>query len=181
MDHWTNEQLAAMEEGGNARLGAFFQQHHVDSASMSIEDKYKTEAAELYRRQLAARKSKAPVPESLTPEERHKYLDSVRSKIPPAPPTWTRGLRRLSRWYCSCAGFLRSFDASMHVSCSGSYYCDSLTDEGEPRCERCYSRFVLCFRWRHHCRRCGRCVCADCAPSNNTHPILEWGLRQVWR
>lgn len=31
-----------------------------------------------------------------------------------------------------------------------------------PECEVCFSRFV--FARRHHCRKCGRCVCSACSP-----------------
>mmetsp|Transcript_38169 Transcript_38169/g.75697 ORF Transcript_38169/g.75697 Transcript_38169/m.75697 type:complete len:255 (+) Transcript_38169:84-848(+) len=42
-------------------------------------------------------------------------------------------------------------------------------------CMLCKKAFTLMFR-RHHCRRCGRCVCANCAPRANTRPILEWNM-----
>merc|ERR1712129_377947 len=42
-------------------------------------------------------------------------------------------------------------------------------------CMLCASAFTWIFR-RHHCRRCGRCVCTDCAPRANTRPILEWNM-----
>lgn len=42
-------------------------------------------------------------------------------------------------------------------------------------CMLCAKAFTLMFR-RHHCRRCGRCVCANCAPRMNTRPILEWNM-----
>lgn len=48
---------------------------------------------------------------------------------------------------------------------------DSATNE----CMLCGSNFTLTNR-RHHCRRCGICVCKKCAPAGNTRPISEWGL-----
>mmetsp|Transcript_35654 Transcript_35654/g.82847 ORF Transcript_35654/g.82847 Transcript_35654/m.82847 type:complete len:237 (+) Transcript_35654:51-761(+) len=42
-------------------------------------------------------------------------------------------------------------------------------------CMRCGRNFTPFFR-RHHCRRCGRCICGDCAPRGNTRPILEWKM-----
>jgi len=47
-----------------------------------------------------------------------------------------------------------------------------------PSCMVCgtaFKPFNISFR-RHHCRRCGRCVCHLCAPRNNTRPILEWKI-----
>lgn len=143
MDHWTPDQLAMMDHGGNNKLADFFKQKRVLYLEMSIDEKYKTEAAEIYRRQLAARKAGTPPPTALTDDERAKYLQAVKSKHPPLPPPWTRPA-----------------DA--------------------PRCERCYSKFNL-FRWRFHCRRCGKCICSECAPKINTRPIIEWGYRQPVR
>eukprot|EP01065_Artemidia_motanka_P037946 TRINITY_DN46832_c0_g1_i1.p1 TRINITY_DN46832_c0_g1~~TRINITY_DN46832_c0_g1_i1.p1 ORF type:complete len:251 (+),score=47.14 TRINITY_DN46832_c0_g1_i1:73-825(+) len=48
------------------------------------------------------------------------------------------------------------------------------------RCQLCDAQFSMLFR-RHHCRRCGRCVCKKCAPSHNTRPIPEAGLRECVR
>lgn len=44
-----------------------------------------------------------------------------------------------------------------------------------PECMRCGRAFTMIVR-RHHCRRCGRCVCCRCAPRGNTRPILEWKI-----
>lgn len=41
----------------------------------------------------------------------------------------------------------------------------------ESHCEVCNSRFV--FTRRHHCRRCGRCVCSTCSPFRLPLPIQE--------
>jgi hypothetical protein len=48
-------------------------------------------------------------------------------------------------------------------------------DEVVTNCQVCSQSFSFFFR-RHHCRRCGKCVCSSCAPDINTRPIIEWGL-----
>eukprot|EP00752_Nemacystus_decipiens_P004437 g4050.t1 len=50
-----------------------------------------------------------------------------------------------------------------------------IPDEEKDACMICDRKFSLMLR-RHHCRRCGRLSCNICAPTNNTRPILEWGL-----
>jgi hypothetical protein len=47
-------------------------------------------------------------------------------------------------------------------------------------CMLCETKFTI-FKRKHHCRKCGRCVCADCAPKLNTRPILEWGIQNPVR
>lgn len=43
-------------------------------------------------------------------------------------------------------------------------------DSSAPRCELCMRRFTL-LRRRHHCRRCGKCVCEACSPRACYRPI----------
>lgn len=47
-------------------------------------------------------------------------------------------------------------------------------------CMECQAQFTIFFR-RHHCRRCGRMVCNNCAPPNNVRPIPEWGYTESVR
>ncbi len=47
-------------------------------------------------------------------------------------------------------------------------------------CELCGDKFSM-FTRRHHCRRCGKCCCRDCAPSTNCRPIMEMGLKDPVR
>mmetsp|Transcript_1436 Transcript_1436/g.1888 ORF Transcript_1436/g.1888 Transcript_1436/m.1888 type:complete len:247 (-) Transcript_1436:177-917(-) len=37
-------------------------------------------------------------------------------------------------------------------------------------CQLCRRKFTFFFR-RHHCRRCGRCICTECSPQNSFRPI----------
>ena len=141
MDTWTEPQLRVMEAGGNARAREFLQHHDVtprpDIAT------WRSEAAELWRLTLAARRDGLPEPTALSDEDRARVARYMHVSVPSAPPEWT-------------------------------------PDSKAAVCERCGTGFT-CMRRRHHCRRCGRCVCAGCAPRSNTRPILEWNLRQPVR
>jgi hypothetical protein len=53
-------------------------------------------------------------------------------------------------------------------------------DHSTSSCMICKVGFTLLHR-RHHCRRCGKVVCSDCAPAENTRPIPEWGLKDPVR
>ena len=68
-------------------------------------------------------------------------------------------------------------------------------DHFATECMLCRAEFTFTFRrwWgtvgrsdpltytRHHCRRCGLCVCRNCAPKENARPILEWNIQQPVR
>lgn len=45
-------------------------------------------------------------------------------------------------------------------------------DREAPKCELCKTDFHL-LNWRHHCRKCGRCVCAGCSPDASWRPMPE--------
>eukprot|EP01039_Chlorochromonas_danica_P002523 gene2523-2764_t len=55
-----------------------------------------------------------------------------------------------------------------------------IPDDTANGCMVCTKAFGFLTR-RHHCRRCGKVCCADCAPANNSRPIMEWGLRDPVR
>jgi hypothetical protein len=61
----------------------------IDHQNLSVEERYKTEAAELYRKQLSARVKGEPEPRELTEEERQKYKEAVKSRVPLTRPVWT--------------------------------------------------------------------------------------------
>ena len=48
---------------------------------------------------------------------------------------------------------------------------DWTPDAAVTHCELCRAAFTLVLRRRHHCRRCGRCVCGDCTPIECWRPI----------
>ena len=55
-----------------------------------------------------------------------------------------------------------------------------ISDYDSDKCMICDLPFTLFFR-RHHCRKCGKCVCSYCAPSENTRPIFQWGYNDPVR
>jgi len=50
--NWNAEQIANMENGGNAKASQFFSQHGISDKSVKTVDKYSSRAAELYRERL---------------------------------------------------------------------------------------------------------------------------------
>merc|ERR1712211_205445 len=55
------------------------------------------------------------------------------------------------------------------------------TDDADaPCCELCRAAFTVLQR-RHHCRRCGRCVCAACSPEEGFRPLPELGYEKPCR
>lgn len=49
-----------------------------------------------------------------------------------------------------------------------------IRDDHARACQICMEKFSFSRR-RHHCRRCGRCICGDCAPSELSKRIPEFG------
>ena len=47
-------------------------------------------------------------------------------------------------------------------------------DDEAPRCQLCKADFGP-FVWRHHCRRCGRCICYQCSPPTSFVPLPDAG------
>ena len=50
MDHWSQEQVLKMLEGGNEQLALFFQRHYMDASD--DKKRYRTKAAQFYREHL---------------------------------------------------------------------------------------------------------------------------------
>lgn len=55
-----------------------------------------------------------------------------------------------------------------------------VSDDTASGCMVCSRQFTLLNR-RHHCRRCGKVCCKECAPANNCRPIMEWGMKDPVR
>jgi hypothetical protein len=124
LDKWSPEQLKLMEMGGNNVLVEFFQSQG-EELSGSLEDRYGSRTAELYRMRLAAIATGQPPPSSLSQDDIDRLATpSPRSRVPKVVAPWT---------------------------------------PDTEHCQRCSVNFTMSRR-RHHCRRCGLCVCSECAP-----------------
>ena len=76
---------------------------------------------------------------------------------------------------------LNSSSSALPVSTSQSASSPAwVPDDQVNNCMLCNKAFSYLSR-RHHCRRCGRCVCGSCAPSDNSRPIHEWGYSEPVR
>mmetsp|Transcript_57535 Transcript_57535/g.136864 ORF Transcript_57535/g.136864 Transcript_57535/m.136864 type:complete len:233 (-) Transcript_57535:23-721(-) len=53
-------------------------------------------------------------------------------------------------------------------------------DDQALSCELCHARFSW-RTWRHHCRRCGRCICAECSPHECWQPLPARGHTEAVR
>jgi len=146
LDVLKETEMKALRHGGNARFQKFLEEssqnvpRHVWLA-LSLQVRYHTPAADLYRRRL---RSAAAGADELPVE--------LRRIVPPMPLAPTK-LRCQPVW---------------------------TPDADAPECELCHVRFSLLGR-RHHCRRCGRCVCAACSPVQGALPLPEFGYKDPCR
>ena len=75
LDMWTEKQLKLIEEGGNAKLKAFFQTYDLNEV-YDIKVKYNTKAADYYRRMNNAKALMLPFTEEIpTYEEGRTMMD----------------------------------------------------------------------------------------------------------
>eukprot|EP00041_Stephanoeca_diplocostata_P012134 m.202385 g.202385 ORF g.202385 m.202385 type:complete len:282 (+) comp18827_c0_seq4:314-1159(+) len=92
MDAWTDEQISMMKAGGNLKLSTFMEDHGVSMLHAPVV-KYRSPAAELYRRRLKASARGEVPPERLTDSEVQQIVtDNTahdnRTK-PRSKPKWT--------------------------------------------------------------------------------------------
>ena len=85
LDDWTDEQIASLENGGNTKLNVYFHNSGVQTTGL-VTARYKTPAAENYRRQLAALAKGLPPPPALTDAEKRQIETDVRNELSRASP-----------------------------------------------------------------------------------------------
>ena len=143
LDVLTARETRSLVLGGNASFSVFLADpqrgvpRHVWLA-LPLRERYVSAAAVLYRQQLAA---------SLDAEEAQAgaLLGSqpVTAKLTSpigAPATAAHQALPTVRW---------------------------TPDSEAPRCQLCKVTFGMVFNRRHHCRKCGRCVCDSCSPAES--------------
>jgi len=159
LDSWCQNEVVSMLVGGNAVFDKFVKDRGCRGAAPPGAEAtagaagalYRKPEAKLYHDRLAALCLGQSPPES---PKKGGSAESSDAKDAPDEPT------------------------SMIVPRPGSAApeCTSNTDN----CECCAVKFTM-IRRRHHCRRCGHCVCVECAPKANTRPIPEWDLKEPVR
>lgn len=123
MDKWFDDQLKKMEVGGNAKAREFFESQSDYTPGMSMNEKYHSHCAELYRDKLTAEAEGRP----WTP------TPSVRTKT--SSPTTTKNTRSLGGGTraksSSRFGAADQVRSSSSLSMSGGFGSDSYQSGGE--------------------------------------------------
>lgn len=166
LDDWADAEICSMMAGGNRALAEFLAANgcprgamHINSTSMEQREQrdqlYREPIAGLYRQQLKALSEGEgtggrPNAEKDSREPQHRAVTTAkgRNDLPDAEDE----------------------AESETVAFKPTWAKNSRS------CMLCKHRFSRLLPRRHHCRRCGRCVCAKCAPAANTRPILEWQI-----
>jgi len=157
LDKLKEAEVQALLRGGNGSFLEFLEdparsvKRHVWLA-LPIEARYHTPAADLYRRRLrAAAEGAAELPDVLRRVPVPK--PKWQALVPKERLSWASALLKQPAW---------------------------TADADALRCELCKT-FFAAWRRRHHCRRCGRCVCSSCSPEEGFRPLPELGYAEPCR
>lgn len=157
LDALKKTEWQALQRGGNDRFRFFLEEpaqsvHRHVWLELPMEARYHTPAADLYRRRLQAELAgSAELPTELR-----------RVDLPTAAST-------------SVAMRAAAMGAAVSEKSAVVAAPVWTADEVAARCELCRIRFSIFVR-RHHCRRCGRCVCKECSPEGSWRPLPELGI-----
>ena len=150
LDTLTTREKMSLALGGNKAFAAFLADPERGVSrkvwlALPTQTRYFTPAADLYKRQLAAALGAEDASTHVAAEAMPSSSDgtlAMDTAVRPPPPAATQGANTPPRW---------------------------TANREAPKCELCKSEFNV-FKWRHHCRRCGRCVCAECSPKESWIP-----------
>lgn len=153
LDSWCQNEMLSMLLGGNTTFGAFLTSRGCQGAAVQGQQHMRNGMSELYNGPQA----------SLYHKRLHALCQG--HSMPDTP--------KASETSTSAAADM--FSGGRRASAA-----TPLWAKDADVCNICQATFSMLFR-RHHCRNCGRCVCAHCSPSNNTRPILERNITQAVR
>jgi hypothetical protein len=174
LDAWRQQEIRAMLLGGNSACRSFLASESgldavASTGSSGHELFYKSPAGTLYRQRLVAQRESEGGDDALpNQDEKEKekrpprgpgqvgQAEILRCPVPVPPPASGPALSSLS-------------SVTLTSERGPLWAADSVA------CMLCGEAFSMLFR-RHHCRRCGRCVCGNCAPRRDARPIPEWNL-----
>ena len=148
LDFLTARETRALVLGGNVAFSLFLAGAECNMPrhawlALPLRDRYSTAAAELFRGKLAA---------SLDAEEAVQTQDGSLLGSQPVSAALTAPIANA-------------------VQQAAQHSVQWTPDSEAPRCQLCKSTFGRVFNRRHHCRKCGRCVCDECSPPGSWRPI----------
>jgi hypothetical protein len=159
LDTLSDREKRAMDIGGNAAFAAFLADPSRGVSrrvwlALPLQTRYFTPAADLYRRRQRTRLDAEE--EAISARALPAELDTaIRPPVPSDPSQQAMG------------------GEGGGGGGGGLFAMPTWTADNEaPRCELCKADFHL-FNWRHHCRKCGRCVCGECSPVASWRPLPE--------
>ena len=152
LDTLTARERRSLELGGNAPFCRFLAGPECNVSrrvwlALPPQTRYHTPAADLYRRRLkAALDAEQPAVDAEENSATGGGGLSMDPAVRPPPPSRLTPRETPPRW---------------------------TANRDAPRCQLCKAEFHL-LNWRHHCRKCGRCVCAECSPTASWRPMPEF-------
>jgi hypothetical protein len=161
LDSWTDSYMSLLKLGGNRQFRTYVDEAFASAAEHKTDD--------------AATSSSSSVSTPYARPEVLYYREVLLARVERRPPrTFVR-----SDYAEACAGIAAIYAAAAcpkPASAAPTWG----KDKDVLQCMVCRSKFSLLNR-RHHCRKCGLCVCSTCAPKTNTKPIIEWGYSEPVR
>lgn len=173
LDTLTEREEASLRLGGNPAFASFL----ADDArgvprkvwlALPLTTRYFTPAADLYKRRLGALLDK----EEAALSARALPSDFDATIKPPPPPPSSGKKAGAAAGGGGGPGSPSGADADGDEMGIAALLPKWTRDRDAPRCQLCKADFWL-FNTRHHCRKCGRCVCADCSPTESWKPLSD--------
>lgn len=155
LDEWNEtSHIGALEYGGNLKFIEYLKEHNMNNREnmiLNVHSKYICEETLYYREILESQIQKRETKSKEDPMIKSLSMKCINNEIARNNPLVHR--MKEPEW---------------------------IPDTDALICMICECKFDL-WKRRHHCRRCGKVVCTDCAPKNNSRPIIEWNYRNAVR
>lgn len=164
LDTWGGQDIAKMLRGGNIKFIRFLEEHGL--RDLIFEHKYRHPRVLYFKVNRSITTATTAIFSTIT---NHRCLSIaqalLQAELDQAPPPP----------YVEERYALSDSNTAITMAKSAKAPPQWVPDTSTSGCMICQKSFTLLFR-RHHCRRCGKCVCMECAPKENARPILEWGM-----
>lgn len=163
LDDWSETQLQFMISGGNKKFHEEVLGKHSDNkkefnlSDKDLIDMYRSDKCALYKKGLKNVVEGRPLSSSRLSFDSRGIADKTISQVRAGDSVISHSPGNVPDL------FLKKSRRPFWVP-----------DKDATRCMHCDTKFTLLNR-RHHCRKCGHCVCGSCAPKDNVRPIPELG------